>query len=245
MRGPAADRDGAATPPVLKAPQAVGPPIQPRRRKKYTRTTTVASSSPNPRKKNGARPGDVAYEEREVLPEESGQVAQRQEDGGDDRQLLHHHVEPVGHGRDVGVHHAGEQVAVAVDDVGDPDEVVVEVAEVPLRPPRSCPAAPRLPTASAANMSRWGVTTLRIVMSDRFMSKRTPSWASVGLRRMSSSSSSMRSSKAAQHWEVGVDQTVDDHVQERDLWRGVARCVSPLESRTDVVQAPGTRRGAR
>ena len=54
----------------------------------------------------------------EVLPEEAGEEAQRQEDGGDDGQLLHHHVQAVRHRRQVRVHDAGEQVPVVVDHVG-------------------------------------------------------------------------------------------------------------------------------
>ena len=66
----------------------------------------------------------------EVLAEEAGEEAQRQEDGGDDRQLFHDDVEAVRHRGEVRVHDAGEQVPVVVDLVGHPDEVVVEVAEV-------------------------------------------------------------------------------------------------------------------
>jgi hypothetical protein len=54
---------------------------------------------------------------------EPGQERQRQEHGGDDGQLLHHVVEPVGHHRHVRVERAGQQVAVAVDHVADPDQV--------------------------------------------------------------------------------------------------------------------------
>ena len=69
----------------------------------------------------------------EVLPEEPGEEAQRQEDGGDDGQLLHHDVEAVRHRRQVRVHDAAEQVPVVVDQVGHADQVVVEVAEVACR----------------------------------------------------------------------------------------------------------------
>ncbi len=48
-----------------------------------------------------------------------------------------------------------------------------------------------------ANMSRWGVTTLRNETRVRFIVNNSPSWASVGRRRMASSSSSIRSSKQA------------------------------------------------
>jgi hypothetical protein len=74
----------------------------------------------------------VVHLEAEVLAEEAGQPAQRQEDGGDDRQLLQDDVEPVRDGGQVDVHRAREQVAVRVDQIADPDQVVVDVAEVPL-----------------------------------------------------------------------------------------------------------------
>jgi len=56
------------------------------------------------------------------------------------------------------------------------------------------PGTSATPELMLAIMSRWGAITLRISMSDRFMSKSSPSWASVGALRMSSSSASMRSS---------------------------------------------------
>src|SRR5919201_64608 len=68
----------------------------------------------------------------EVLAEEPRQPGQRQEDRRDNRQLLHHRVEPIRDGREVDVHRARQQVAVAVDQVADPDQVVVDVAEIAL-----------------------------------------------------------------------------------------------------------------
>ena len=68
----------------------------------------------------------------EVLPEEAGQERQRHEHRRDDRELLHDAVEPVRDRREVDVHRAGEQVAVGVDHVADPDQVVVDVPEVAL-----------------------------------------------------------------------------------------------------------------
>ena len=90
----------------------------------------VAMSTPTPSDPEGPRPRDVAHQVAEVLAEEAGEEAQRQEDGGDDGQLLHHHVEAVGHRGEVRVHHAREQVPVVVDLVRHADQVVVEVAEV-------------------------------------------------------------------------------------------------------------------
>src|ERR1700684_666311 len=38
----------------------------------------------------GAATADVVHQPAEVLPEEAGEEGERQKDGGDDRQLLHH-----------------------------------------------------------------------------------------------------------------------------------------------------------
>jgi hypothetical protein len=54
---------------------------------------------------------------------------ERQEDGGDHRQLLHDAVEAVRDRGEVDVHRSSEQVAVAIDQVADPDQVVVHIAE--------------------------------------------------------------------------------------------------------------------
>src|SRR5215208_2751118 len=69
----------------------------------------------------------------EVLSEEPGDEGQRQEDGGDDRQLLHDRVEAVGDAREVDVHRAGEHVPVGVDLLRNAGEVVPDVAEVVAR----------------------------------------------------------------------------------------------------------------
>src|SRR3954447_3107740 len=63
---------------------------------------------------------DVPYLEAEVLAEEPCQPAEREEDRGDDRQLLDDVVEPVRGRREVDVHRARQQVAVGVDQVADP-----------------------------------------------------------------------------------------------------------------------------
>ena len=55
------------------------------------------------------------------------------------------------------------------------------------------------PALMLAIMSRSGAITLRISISARFMSKSSPSWASVGALRMSSSSVSIRSSKSERY----------------------------------------------
>ena len=69
----------------------------------------------------------------EVLAEEADDEGERQEDRRHHGQLLGDLVEPVGDDREIGVAAAGEQVAVGVDLVGDPDRVVVDVAEVVAR----------------------------------------------------------------------------------------------------------------
>ena len=50
--------------------------------------------------------------------------------GRDHGELLHHVVLAVADRREVEIGRAGEQVAVGVDQVADPDQVVVDVAEV-------------------------------------------------------------------------------------------------------------------
>ena len=69
-------------------------------------------------------------QEAEVLAEEAGDECQREEDRRDDRELLHDLVLAVADGRQVEVGGSGEQIAVGVDQVADPDQMVVDVAEV-------------------------------------------------------------------------------------------------------------------
>ena len=88
-----------------------------------------------------------------------------------------------------------EEVAVAVDQVGDADQVVVEVTEVAC-PSDVIPGSSTTPGRQGGEHVACGVITLRMPISDRFRSKRTPSCASVGWRRISSSSWSMRSSNS-------------------------------------------------
>ena len=89
-------------------------------------------------------------------PKKPGDERQRQEDRRDQRQLLHHRVEPVRDRRQVDVHRAREQIAVAVDQLVEPDQVVVDVAEVAARPRGRARAAPSRPPASSPNRSRCG-----------------------------------------------------------------------------------------
>src|SRR5581483_4367226 len=71
---------------------------------------------------------DMANLEAEILAEKAGQPTERQEDRGDDRQLLHDRIQSVGDRRQVDVHRTGEEVAVAIDQVADPDQMVVDIA---------------------------------------------------------------------------------------------------------------------
>src|SRR5215471_6664596 len=87
---------------------------------------------PHPEYQEGAQAAEALDHPAEVLAEEPGEEGQRQEDGGDEGELLHDHVELVRHGGQVGVHRAGQQIAVAVHEVADPDQVVVQIPEVAL-----------------------------------------------------------------------------------------------------------------
>lgn len=66
----------------------------------------------------------------EVHPEEPGQKAQRQEDRGDDRELLRRLALAVRDHRQVEVGAPGDHVVISVELVGDADEMVVDVAEI-------------------------------------------------------------------------------------------------------------------
>ena len=63
--------------------------------------------------------------EGEVLPEKPGDEREGQEDGGDDRQLSRHLAQPVGHRGQVHVECAAQEVAIAVEEIREPDELVV------------------------------------------------------------------------------------------------------------------------
>ena len=106
-------------------------------------------------------------------------------------------VQPVGDGREVDVHRAREQVAVAVDQVADPDQVVVDVAEVALVLRDEAGQVGDAAPESRANVSRCGETALRMPTSSRFIPKISCSSRSSARRKIEFSSSSMRSSKSA------------------------------------------------
>ena len=117
---------------VGRVEKAEGGHNQPRRRNIDKQAHGHQDLEADAEAEEGAPAADVADHPAEVLAEEAGEEAQGQEDGGDDGQLLHDLVEPVGDGGQVGVHGPGQQIAVAVDQVAQADEVVVEVAEVAL-----------------------------------------------------------------------------------------------------------------
>jgi len=77
--------------------------------------------------------GHVVGAVGEVHPVDAGDERQRQEDGRDDGQGFHHLVAGLREGVEVDVAGARDQVAVRLDEVDDPDEVVVDVPEVLLR----------------------------------------------------------------------------------------------------------------
>ena len=69
----------------------------------------------------------------EVLAEEPRDDDERKQDRREHGQLLDDEVQPVRDHRQVDVHRAGEQILVAVDQVGDADQVVEDVSEVAFR----------------------------------------------------------------------------------------------------------------
>src|SRR5262247_927161 len=75
---------------------------------------------------------DRLHHPAEVLAEEAGEEGERQKDRRNDGELLRDVVQPVRDGRKVGVRRSAQQVAVAVDRVGETDEVVVDVTEATL-----------------------------------------------------------------------------------------------------------------
>src|SRR5438128_70337 len=87
-----------------------------------------ASHSEDPERPRWGYP--VVHEPAEVHPEEPGDERERQEDRADDGELLHHLVLAVADGGEVEVGCAAQEVAVRVDQVGDPDRVGVDVADV-------------------------------------------------------------------------------------------------------------------
>ncbi len=74
----------------------------------------------------------MADEPAEVLPEEAREHDEREQDRREDGQALDDEVQAVRDGREVDVHRAGEEILVAVDQVGDADQVVEDVSEVTL-----------------------------------------------------------------------------------------------------------------
>ena len=88
---------------------------------------------------NDQPPTIWATNHEKFWPKKPVRKLEGQEHRGDDGQLLHDHVEPVGHRGQMGVHDPAQQVAVLVHRVTDVDQVVIDVphvAEPVLRDPR-------------------------------------------------------------------------------------------------------------
>ncbi len=111
------------------------------------------------------------------------------------------------------VHGAGEQVAVAVYQVADADQVVVHISVVPLGLARH---AWHLDDAGdqAGKQSRSGVMTLRHVTSRRLRLKISWSCASSGFWNTPFSSWSMRSSSLGELGEEAVDEGIDHGIED-------------------------------
>ena len=74
-----------------------------------------------------------------------------------------------------------------------------------------------------------------MLISDRFISNTAPSWASVGWRKIASSSSSIRSSKWLNTGKK-VYTTVYDRVEESHLERGISNRAASVDAPVDVSQ---------
>ena len=81
------------------------------------------------------------------------------------------------------------------------------------------PGSSMTPEVMPANMSRSGVITFRMLISDRFMVNKVPSCASVGRTSTASSKFVDLVVEAVEHGEEAVDQLVDHEVDQRDLGR--------------------------
>ncbi len=152
--------------------------------------------------------------------------------------LLHHHVEPVRHRRDVRVHDPRQQVAVAVDGVGDPDQVVVEVTEVALslrghareRHHAACQGgkhvALRRDDPAYRDQRPLHVEELTELLLGGLAEDLVLELVDLVV-------------EPGHLGEVGVDEAVDDHVQQCDLTRRVADHMASREPLAD-----GAERGA-
>src|SRR5437588_4195133 len=113
-------------------PNRLGPCLQPapapEQRQEPDARGHHAPHSEHPEGPGGGDP--VPYQPTEVHPEETRDERERQEDRSNDGELLHHLVLAVADGGQVEIGRAAQQVAVGVDQVRDPDQVVVDVAEV-------------------------------------------------------------------------------------------------------------------
>src|SRR6476620_3099096 len=90
---------------VIATTPRAGPPLEPSATlevdEQREQTDQLGTDAEN---KEGFPAADVADEPAEVLAEEACDPGERQKDGGDDRQLFHDAVQPVGDGGEVDVH---------------------------------------------------------------------------------------------------------------------------------------------
>ena len=66
----------------------------------------------------------------QVHTEETCNNHQRQRQGAVDRQNFHHLVRAIGHGREIDIERAREQVALGFDEIHCAHQVVVDVAKI-------------------------------------------------------------------------------------------------------------------
>src|SRR3954454_12023586 len=113
-------RPSAARRSGLEEAGAVEPPPQQAGRQRH---------APQPVAHEGLPGADVVHQPPEVLAEEPGHERQRQEDRRHQGELLRDLAEAVLDRGEVDVQRAGQEIAVGVDLLGDPQQVVVDVPE--------------------------------------------------------------------------------------------------------------------
>ncbi len=105
--------------------------IQPLLLKKRTRNTQVSSMLPSPStKKDQVETIPLLISQLKFMPKKPADEGQRQEDRAYDRELLHHLVLTIADRREVQVGATAQQIAIGIDQIGDTDQVVIDVAEV-------------------------------------------------------------------------------------------------------------------
>ena len=186
----------------------------------------------------------MAGQPDEVLAEEPGKKTQRQEERRHDGQLLHDHVEPVGHHGQVSVHRPADQVPVGVHHVGDADGVLVDAAEVN-----------RIGVGQARDRHHAAVEALDHVplRRDHLADRQDPAFhveqrAELLLGRVLQDRALQVVDvvvQLRQHREERVDQAVQDQVEQADLGRDlrIAVIADPLEHHGQQRRAPALVQG--